>query len=312
MREKVWKLCQSYGVKHLVPIVDVKTRWNLTFDMIKRAIYLKAPLRAMCSNEKTLESLLITETEWSELESLSDLLQKFHRSTNLMSMERHPTICSYLPTLKWLLISLETFIDENSGAISSAAQKGLDKLKEYEIQLELKSSKIPYVATFFNPALKMNFFKEHHYSKTVIKDIQNLICGLLDNEYKEDEPEVSKEEKDEDDPDEFFSFIFKRAKNYKEPKEYQKYVNSPLSTSKVDTIEFWRSQQTELPRMTKLARDILPVQSSSVAVERDFSAGTDLIVPTRCALKRETIRAVMCLKSWLKESVQLGNKYFQN
>lgn len=302
MREKLWKLCQVYGIKYLVPIIDVKTRWDSTFEMIERAAYLKTPLRALCSNEKSLKSLLMSESEWSVLGSLQVLLQKFHRSTKRMSMERHPTICSYLPTLDWLLESLKSFIKDNSGAMSSAAQKGLDKLEEYEIELQLKSSMLPYVGIFLNPAVKLNFFKEHNYNKSSIKEIQNSICSLLET-YCKDETEDINDDNVNEETDEFFSFMFKRAKNYKEPKEFKKYLSFPLSDPKVDPIEYWRSQQTELPQMTKLARDILPVQGSSVAVERDFSMGADLIVPTRCALKRETIRAVMCLKSWLKSSL---------
>lgn len=305
MREKLWKLCQFYGIKHLVPIIDVKTRWDSTFEMIERADYLKTPLRALCSNEKSLKSLLMADSEWSELESLQALLQKFHRSTKRMSMERHPTICSYLPILDWLLESLKLFIKDNSGAISFAAQKGLDKLEEYETKLQLESSKLPYVGIFLNPAVKLNFFKEHNYNKSSIKEIQNAICTLLETDYK-DETEDKNEDNANEEADEFFSFMFKRAKNYKEPKEFKKYLSFPLSDPKVDPIEYWRSQQTELPQMTRLARDILPVQGSSVAVERDFSMGADLIVPTRCSLKRETIRAVMCLKSWFKSSLQLS------
>lgn len=201
--------------------------------------------------------------------------------------------------------SLKLFIKDNSGAISFAAQKGLDKLEEYEPKLQIESSKLPYVGIFLNPAVKLNFFKEHNYNKSSIKEIQNAIWTLLETDYK-GEAEDNNEDKANEEADEFFSFMFKRAKNYKEPKQFKKYLSYPLSDPKVDPIEYWRSQQTELPQMTRLARDILPVQGSSVVVERDFSMGADLIVPTRCSLKRETIRAVMCLKSWFKSSLQLS------
>ncbi|KAG4074092.1 hypothetical protein HA402_014297 [Bradysia odoriphaga] len=302
MREKLWKLCQFYDITHLVPIIDVKTRWNSTFEMIERAANLKTPLRALCSNEKTLKSLLMTESEFAELEVLQTLLQKFHRSTKLMSMERHPTICAYLPTLDWLLESLKSFIKDNSGALSFAAQKSLEKLEEYETQLQLQSSKLPFVGVFLNPALKLNFFKEHNYSKSSIREIQNVICERLEADYK-DETEDNSQDNSNEESDEFFSFMFKRAKSYKEPKEFKKYLSFPLSTPEVDVLEYWRCQQTELPQMARFARDVLPVQGSSVAVERDFSMGADLIVPTRCRLKRETIRAIMCLKSWFKSSL---------
>lgn len=306
MRVKLMKLCQSYGIKHLVPIIDVKTRWDSTFEMIQRADYLKTPLRALCSNEKSLKSFLMTDEEFSELDKLQVLLQKFHRSTKLMSMERHPTICAYLPTLDWLLESLKSFIRNNSPAMATAAQSGLDKLKEYEKELQLESSKIPYMGTFLNPALKLNFFKEHNYSKLSIKEIQKSICELLEKQYK-NETEVNTDDSvNTEGTDEFFSYMFKRAKSYREPKEFQKYLGFPLSNPNVNCLDYWRSQQTELPQMTRMARDVLPVQGSSVPVERDFSMGADLIVPTRCSLKHNTIRAVMCLKSWLKNLSETG------
>lgn len=84
----------------LNPIIDVSTRWNSTFHMIKRAEYLKDPLRTLCSNEKALNSFIMIENEWKELNNLNELLNKFDRSTKFMSMERHPTISAYLLTLK--------------------------------------------------------------------------------------------------------------------------------------------------------------------------------------------------------------------
>lgn len=49
-----------------------------------------------------------------------------------------------------------------------------------------------------------------------------------------------------------------------------------------------------------MARDILPIQSASVAVERDFSSASGIVTTKQCALKAETIRAKMYLKMWYK------------
>lgn len=297
MRQKLQYLCQVYKIKYLVPIIDVATRWNSTYQMIERAAYLKTPLHALCLSNKALNKFLTTDEEWTELNSLKKLLQKFHRSTNLMSMERHPTISSYLPTLNWLLESLETFIDANEGMLAEAAANGLEKLKKYEKELQLRSSKLPYVAVFLNPSLKMSFFKEHGYKKPLIKDIQKSICETFEKTYGKELPNQKSE--DEEEPDEFFEFMHKRTVN-KEPKEFQKYLNFPLSASKVNLLEYWKSQKEEFPNLSNMARDYLAVQSSSVAVERDFSMGLDLVTATRCALLPQTIRACMCVKSWIQ------------
>lgn len=309
MRQKLRKLCQFYKVRPLIPIIDVATRWNSTYAMIQRADFLKVPLRALCTNEKKLKKYLTTEAEWTDLNSLKDLLQKFDRATKLMSMERHPTICSYLPTLNWLLESLESFFEGATGSLAQAAKNGLVKLKKYEEELRLNKSKIPYVAVFLNPSLKMSYFKEHGYSKSSIRDIQKSISELFEKTYGS-ETTNHDDAAEEEESDEFFEHMHKRSVN-REPKEFQKYLHFPLSAPKVDILQYWRSQKDEFPNLTNMARDHLAVQSSAVAVERDNSAGVDLVSATRCSLAPETIQACMCLKSWLKnlncKSRQSGN-----
>lgn len=298
-RQKLRKLCQLYKIEYRAPIIDVATRWNSTFEMIQRAAYLKSPLRALCTNEKSLKKYLTTELEWNNLDTLKGLLQKFDRSTQLMSMERHPTISSYLPTLNWLLESLTSFIQINTGVLAESAENGLQKLKKYESELLISKSKIPYIGVFLNPSLKMSYFKEHGYSKPLIKEIQKSISETFEQMYVRDSNSQINENLKEESNDEFFEHMHKRTVN-KEPKEMQKYLQFPLSAPKVNVLEYWRAQKEEFPNITNMARDYLSVQSGAVAVERDFSMGSDLVTPKRCSLSPETIRACLCLKSWLK------------
>lgn len=308
MREKLKKICELYDIKYLVPVIDVATRWDSTFDMIERAIYLKAQIGVMCSKEKNLKKLLITEREWSELSTLRTLLKKFRRSTKFMSMERHPTICAYLPTFEWIVQSVESFIRDNPGPLASAADAGLLKLKKYEEEFQLSECKTIYIGVFLNPALKLNYFKEHGYTKAQIKDIQKVICEELEKNYGS---EISDTGDNEDEPDEFLSHMYKRSRSSREPKEFQKYLNHPLSNAKVDLLAYWRSQKDEFPKLSKMAQDYLSVQGGSVPVERDFSMGTHLVNPKRCSLHPQTIRACMCLKSWFKEpKSSTGKLYF--
>lgn len=297
------ELCRLYKVENRVPILDVATRWNSTFEMIQRAVYLKAPLRTLCTNEKCLNKYLTTEDEWTNLNVLKELLQKFDRATQLLSMERHPTVSAYLPTLNWLLESLDSFIQNNTGVLAESAKIGQEKLKKYENELHVTESKIPYIGVFLNPSLKMSYFKEHSYSKQSIKEIQKLISETFERMYVNESTipvqENSKEEEEDDAMDELFEHMHKRSVN-KEPKELQKYLQFPLSAPKVNVLEYWRSQVEEFPNLANMARDYLAIQSGAVAVERDFSAGSTFLTPKRCSMLPETIRACLCLKSWLK------------
>ncbi len=299
MRKKMKKLCEVCKTKYLTPIIDVKTRWNSTFLMLERAAKLKGPLAALCSSEKALSSYLMTEPEWKQLKLLCTLLQKFDRATKLLSMERHSTISAYLPTFHWLLDSLQSFVEDNPGALALAAQKGIVKLEKYEDELRIANSKIPYVAVFLNPALKMGFFKEHKFRN--VKEIQMGIAAMFE-EYEFADNNVVEKESDVPE-DELYAYMYKRPKITRNTKEFQKYLQFPLSSYKVDVLDFWRSHEADFPTLTKMARDILPVQCASVAVERDFSSASDTVTPNRCSLKSETIRQLQCLKNWYKLSI---------
>lgn len=83
-------------------------------------------------------------------------------------------------------------------------------------------------------------------------------------------------------------------------KIFQIYIQHPLSTSKVNILDYWRSQATELPGLNRMAMDYFSIQSASVYVERDFLGGADLVTPKRCSLYSETIQACMCMKCWYR------------
>jgi hypothetical protein len=60
-REKLKEACDFHKMKECQLIIDVKTRWNSTFCMIKRAFTLKLPILTMCSADKDLRKLILSE-----------------------------------------------------------------------------------------------------------------------------------------------------------------------------------------------------------------------------------------------------------
>lgn len=220
LRQKLKKICESYDMTYLVPIIDVTTRWNSTFHMILRAKKLRIPLRHLCQNEKCLNSLWLASIEWQELEKIEGLLKKFERSTKLMSMERRPTNSKYLPTLNWLIEVLTDYTTEHFDGLAEAAKAGIAKLQKYDALIAETS--IPFICTFLHPALKMNYFKEY-YARNAVRDINSKISSYLAENYSEVTPTQSQKSKrkasqtDDDDgdldgDDEFTSHLFKRSK----------------------------------------------------------------------------------------------------
>lgn len=302
LRQKLKKICESYDMKYLVPVIDIITRWNSTFYMILRAKQLRTPLRVLCLNEKSLKNLWLATAEWQELDKIENLLEKFDRSTKLMSMERHPTNSKYLPTINWLIEVLQDYLTENSDFLAVAVKAGLDKLQKYDSLID--DTTIPFICTFLNPALKMTYFKEH-YNRSAVREINTKISSYFAEKYGGTIPTPRQQSKRKADPgddldDDFSAHLFKRSKRTNESCEIKQYLDRELAKPNTDCLNYWKTQQDELPLLSGMARDFLPVQSSSVAVERDFADGVDIITPNRHRLVAKTIQTKMCLKSWYK------------
>lgn len=96
-------------LKFVKPILDVKTRWNSTFDMLERTIRLKSPLIRIF-NEIAMEPRksgedpfpIFTHSDWETYRLISDLLRPFKEVTVEISGDSYPTFSTSLPLYNYL------------------------------------------------------------------------------------------------------------------------------------------------------------------------------------------------------------------
>lgn len=74
---------------------DVVTRWNSTFDMIERAVKIKATLISTLAWENP-DLIILTATDWRLLENLVEILVIFKDITEEISAEKNTTISKIL------------------------------------------------------------------------------------------------------------------------------------------------------------------------------------------------------------------------
>ena len=65
-------------------------------------------------------------------------------------------------------------------------------------------------------------------------------------------------------------------------------------------LAWWKSQEHDRPVLAAMARDFLAIPASSASSERAFSFARRTVTEWRSSLAPETIRALLCLKSWNK------------
>ena len=67
---------------------------------------------------------------------------------------------------------------------------------------------------------------------------------------------------------------------------------------------FIQIHQIQFPCLTQMARDYLAIPAISVSSERLFSSGGNMLTDKRCKLALKTLRASLCLKSWIQGSLK--------
>ncbi|VFQ76583.1 unnamed protein product [Cuscuta campestris] len=86
--------------------------------------------------------------------------------------------------------------------------------------------------------------------------------------------------------------------------ELAMYQGVPCDYDNDDDVEFdvhgWRKRNEHMfPCLGMLARQVLSVLVSTVAVEREFSAGGNILTDYRSCLNAESLETLVCNQDWL-------------
>ena len=68
----------------------------------------------------------------------------------------------------------------------------------------------------------------------------------------------------------------------------------------INTLDWWRSNETQYPVLSRLVRDILNVPMSIVASESAFSQGRQQLGDNRHSLGSNAMNVLVCLRDWIR------------
>ncbi|CAB5367601.1 unnamed protein product [Rhizophagus irregularis] len=108
-REKFSRQCEAAHLPDKELVVDVKTRWNSTFDMIERSLELREALDNIAIADRDLRQWELIDAEWDLLKQIKKLLYIFLRATLHISHGRYPTIENSIPIFNWIMDKIEDF-----------------------------------------------------------------------------------------------------------------------------------------------------------------------------------------------------------
>ncbi|KAJ6648390.1 putative AC transposase, partial [Pseudolycoriella hygida] len=223
------------------------------------------------------ESELSQEDNENTIIKLRTLVRKIRKSVQLR--QKLKKMCS-IYVLKYLTPILDVMTRWNSTydmilraeylkvplKMLFSGEKSLASLRITDRQW-LELSEVKKVLQKFYRATQLISMERH----STIDAYLPTLDWLIEN-YENDDSVPDGKQNNEDEDEELFSHMFKRLKQDPVHSEIQKFLSLPLPDRKTKPIDYWSSRniQDEFPKLSKMARDILPIQSASVAVERDF------------------------------------------
>ena len=165
---------QRKQVNWLVPVLDVRVRWNSTPKMIQCGLYLCRALDRLLTIDnsrkfsKARVPLPLLSQDWDILEGVEKILFLFVDATEFASGSTYPTLSSQLPYYQYLQNRLHELIenkrpveddpDPNSATyrICAAADDAYQKLNIYWIKTDSNSGQI--IATILDLLMKLQLF----------------------------------------------------------------------------------------------------------------------------------------------------------
>ena len=178
----------------LVPIQDVRTRWNSTFLMLRRAKRLESSFDCFCL-EYAHTHLQITSDEWRQVDYLLCITQPFFQFTTALSKTKDVTIHTVFNIYNRLFDHLERSIRQLEGKkigwkqqMLQASESAESKLREYYHMTDTRGlSDIFAISTILDPQYKLDFFKtpdwqdpKTDYSSQYQKSMEERVKGYQD------------------------------------------------------------------------------------------------------------------------------------
>lgn len=314
MIRKLNHCCKVERLPLLKPILDVKTRWNSTYEMIERALTLQRALESICNSVSHLRPMALSSAEWIYLQKLQHLLNNFVKFTVEVSASKHRvTINQAVPTYNVLIDAIDQYAadSDNGMQLRTAAFKARSKLVKYYGKTD--DCPIYAIATALDPELKYRYWNDTHWGSYYTNMAIGTVEACWEESYKPNNQE----------PDPVISPALERkrhriglsrrqddnnggASSRRLNDELATYISEvclePTEDDNDAELAYWRNNEYRFKNLARMARDYLAIPLTSTPSERAFSGARLMIPYTRNRMKPETLERLVLLKSWLKKN----------
>ncbi|KAL4113522.1 hypothetical protein QTP88_017134 [Uroleucon formosanum] len=276
-------------------ILDVATRWNSIFFMIRRFLEMVSFLSPILLNDITAPSMP-TAIEMNILRQLLELLQPLEFVTKESSGENYITISKVIPMISCLLKQL------------AQIQPRFDVLSDIKDVLHaeivrrfglIEQVKPIAIATILDPRFKNLHFSDPVACSSAMAELRKLSKPDITSSESEEEVTTSLENEESYD---FWAHHKMLAHGQKKKKsssfandELSLYLSNPVSPLKSNPLELWEDMKTVFPMLYKQSRISFTMVATSVPSERLFSKAGGVMTKTRNRLTGSRLEKILLL-----------------
>ena len=165
-------ICKLESIAEIKPDLDVETRWNSTYLMLKKFHHMRSILDILVAKNRDLTSIYLQENDWTQINNMIQLLEPIFIATEVLSSSTYPTISDVRLTIIGLLRHLESFIQDHVDLEECMIANSINfKLKEYWNYIEDSTT----IGTLLDPCSKTKTFVDINQRDKAILTLQKLM-----------------------------------------------------------------------------------------------------------------------------------------
>lgn len=111
LREKLKSFCKIENIEYIEPVLDIKIRWNSTYDMLLAAVRLMQGLKLLILSQDDLMQYFLSEIEWDSVGIIVNILFHFKKVSDLLCGEKYVTLPSVIAALNCMLDKIEQTVE---------------------------------------------------------------------------------------------------------------------------------------------------------------------------------------------------------
>nr|GEV18723.1 hypothetical protein [Tanacetum cinerariifolium] len=281
-------------------ILDCKTRWNSTYKMLSAAISFKEAF-SMYEVRDPLYKHCPSDDDREKIESICKTLEAFDACTNIISGSDYPTSNLYFGEVQYIKQVLDMQFNDERGWLRKMVTKMKEKFDKYWNE----SNMLMYIGSILDPRCKFTmlelYFKDLYDAneiqkknlelKKILREIHAEYARLLrvrPASSTSDSSSSSHEgETEQVGPSKGFSYYYSRLKQTNvfdlESSNLDVYLEEGIYLCKDNSaisfyiLDWWKSNETKFPVLSKMTAHFLAIPITTVASEATFSVGGRVI-----------------------------------